>query len=395
MSHQGDFATLTLANDAIAALAGGVVQPGLLWKCRIDGHEYQALEGESVFTSVIEPWDINPTGQMVPTTDGQGIGDVTRQINHVAFGDTTIGESEGIIGRRTSGGIAVIGVRAYDPANPDTAQAAPVDIIGSVVALSAESGFLLEVNQPLTSDHYLTISPSFVAPDGRLFCSMQVGPEVTFTSEQTVTDTRDITLNEGGPLISVVSLTTDVEYAPGSSIQVSLLLEEQGGRTAFIDVVYEVGGIEIQRDTVSVNGQTLDYGLNLLTTSTVASGVLVDILAEFTQTHNASDAHVRGDIKTSTLSMRAVAGAAQQAKFFVRLANANYGDTLPEFVPFGPIAQFINLEWKDVKPSTHFSEPGFKNIPLEAFGMDVTPDVIQQLITAGFDVQPMSSWPGP
>lgn len=394
-SHRGDFVDLTTANAAIAAIAGGVVEAGLIWKCRIDGHEYVALPGESVFTSVITPWEISATGQLEPTAADIGVGGLAQFPSHVVLGDTLTGESEGmLIARPTAdgGGLILAGAHAFNPAAPEVN--APIELAGSVIFQSAQS-LVMETQSLVAETRYLTLGPGFTGSDGRHWAPMQIGPIVVFSHEQLALDSRSIQLNESGPLISVVSLTTNDIYPVDSVVQVFVQCSEQGGRNSFIDIVFQVGGVEQARSTVEIQGGQIPFNVAFPVTTEIASGVLIDVLSEFTETNPQSDCWIRGDIATSTLAIRALQPASQAAEYFVRLPNSEYGDTIPTYVPFGAIAALLNIEWKDVKPTEHFSEPGFKNIRLDSFGMAVSPAAIASLILDGFDVRDISLWPGP
>jgi len=54
-SPQGVFGTIELANDAIEALAGGVIPPGIVWLCEIDDVQHSAYPGDFQFASEIPP----------------------------------------------------------------------------------------------------------------------------------------------------------------------------------------------------------------------------------------------------------------------------------------------------------------------------------------------------
>ena len=254
----------------------------------------------------VNPWIQSIEGDLVPLVANAGIGSLDASPSYVAFGDVATLGVEGFISERddnTGGGIRVVGFRNEDPNEPaETLEAnAPVTIEGNQVAVFGQT-LEIELQSPISNDHYLKLGPSRTLSDGRILAPVLLGPRIIYAHEQTATDTRDIELTQVSST-PIVSLTTDYNYVADDQFSLQLQLEETGGRTGIISIEIEIDGVVTETVDVPVTGGLFLWQLSDAIETPIASGVVVRLLAFYTQTHPQTMCWIRGSINASRIQL--------------------------------------------------------------------------------------------
>lgn len=296
-------ATTTLADNATRDISAADVRQMVI----------DHLDSVEEATFGIIGWTTDIVGSftdLIPKTDGQGIGSSDASPAFVAVGGVGTAALEGIIIRRADsdgGGIALGGFRG-DPGLGLDANA-PAEIAGSTIILD---GGVIGIIVPgaLAGDHSLIVKPTIVLPDGRLLAPMSVGPPVVYTNEESTSDAQNlllvatVTTDVIGGTSSTVALTLVNAYSAGSIVSVDISIEEVNGQAADVNIIVRLSGVPVIDDNVAVNGNSTRF----LTTNPITAGAGETLTLEVSYVDvgggPARQVRVRGDLNVSLISIQ-------------------------------------------------------------------------------------------
>jgi len=266
----------------------------------------------AIFVNQARQWLENVGNNWVPKISGTGIGSVDASPSFVALGDVAVGSSEGFIASNDDadgGGLLLVGFRG-DPAGASDPNA-PVVLAGNAIILDGATLYMA-VPAAVTVDHFLISKPSVVFSDGTIAVPIVLGPEFVPTTEESDTSAANVSITPAATEIDILGgtegagLVLATAFASGSTINISMTIEETGGGSAIVTVTMKIDGTPSFTDIVNLQNNRFNYFVSQPTTALLNIGQVLSLHVDYIngQGGGTRTVNVRGDVTVSSLSIQ-------------------------------------------------------------------------------------------